>query len=807
MIKTHFALPKYRTTIFWVLALPVLYFISRGNYNLFHSLVDGVSIVIAASVFTIIWNGRRMIDNHYFLYIGISLLFFAFLDLMHVLGNKNMGVFPEYGNLGPALYIASRYILSISLMIAPLFINRKLNTTFMFVVYSLVTLFILLSIFYWHIFPVCIVEGVGLTPFKVVSDYIICLILLGAAGLLIINRRTFDSRVLWIIVFSIILFIATGLSFTLYSDPFGIMNMVGHFFQVASFYLLYIAFIETSLNKPQEILYRKLKQSEEELSKNLQLLDYANVELKQEITEHKQTEEELEKTNLQLEEASRLKSQFLANMSHELRSPLNSIIGFTGIILQGIVGELNTEQNKQLGMVYDSAKHLLGLINDILDLSKIEAGKIEIKPAEFELKDFIQQVGKMVSPLIDERGLTLEIVLSEDLPLTLYNDKNRIKQVLINLLSNAIKFTEKGKIRLEAGMLAPEEGSAASTIAFHVSDTGIGIKPDNIQDIFDEFKQIEGSLKDKPAGTGLGLAISKRMVEMMGGKIWVDSTFGKGSVFHITIPCQLADAPRHPPAVLQNMSPDKSKKLILTIDDEIEAQEILKIYLKTEGYEVIQAYNSMEAIQLAKKYQPFAITLDIIMPGKDGWDILKELKDHPETKEIPVICISMLDNRELGLSLGAFNYLVKPVGKEQFINELQRIEKSYTIYDVLIIDDDPKAVALIARYLGAENGYVIRKAYGGKQGLEKISEQLPDLVILDLMMPDVDGFEVLGHLKESETTKHIPIIIVSGKTLTQEEINFLNEKIVSIINKHAFGKEELLRDIKKTLDNMRTRRR
>jgi signal transduction histidine kinase/DNA-binding response OmpR family regulator len=551
----------------------------------------------------------------------------------------------------------------------------------------------------------------------------------------------------------------------------------------------------------------ELRTSQEDLSRLNSELEETNRGVVALYAELNKKKEELEKANQQLEGASRLKSQFLANMSHELRSPLNSIIGFTGIILQGIVGELNEEQTKQLGMVYDSAKHLLELINDILDLSKIEAGKIEIRPAEFELREFIQLVGKMVSPLIDERGLTLEIVLSEDLPRTLYNDKNRIKQVMINLLSNAIKFTEKGKIRLEAGMLQPDEGGAATTIEFHVSDTGIGIKPDHIRDIFDEFKQIEGSLKDKPAGTGLGLTISKRLVEMMGGKIWVDSKFGEGSVFHITVPCKLADVPKHLQAVLQNMLPDKNKKLIITIDDEVEAQKILKVYLKTEGYDVIQAYNAMEAMQFAKKYQPFAITLDIIMPGKDGWDILKELKDHPETESIPVICISMLDNRDLGLSLGAFNYLVKPVGKEQFINELRRIEKSYTIYDVLIIDDDPKAVDLISRYLGDENGYGIRKANGGKEGLEKVSEQLPDLVILDLMMPDVDGFEVLGHLKESETTKHIPIIIVSGKTLTNEETDYLNDKIVSIINKHAFKKEKLLRDIKKTLDDKSTKRR
>lgn len=313
---------KHKTAILWVvLALPVIYFISKYNYNLFHSFADGTSIVIAACAFTIIWNSRRLVDNNYFLFTGIAFLFFALLDLMHLLGNKNMGVFPEYGNLGPTFYIASRYILSISLLIAPFFINRRLNTTIMFIVYSLATLLILLSIFYWRIFPACIVEGVGLTPFKIISDYIICLILLGALGMLFVNRQSFDSRVLWIIASSLILFIATGLTFTLYTDPFGITNMVGHLLQIASFYLVYLAFIETSLTKPQEILFRKLKQNEEMLTENLQQLDYANVELNKEITERKLAEEKLRSTFQRL---------------HTLVSNISSgilVVGKDGIVL------------------------------------------------------------------------------------------------------------------------------------------------------------------------------------------------------------------------------------------------------------------------------------------------------------------------------------------------------------------------------------------------------------------------------------------------------------------------------------------
>jgi PAS domain S-box-containing protein len=290
-MRRRFTLTQYAVATMGALSLPLIYFVSRYQYNLFHSIADGVSIVIAACAFAVIWNSRRLVDNDYFLYAGISFLFFAFLDAMHLLGNKNMGIFPGYGNLGPTFYIASRYVLSISLIIAPLFINRKLNTVVMFGAYSLVTILILLSVFYWRVFPACIVEGVGLTRFKIVSDYIICLILAGAAGLLLINRTSFEPRVLRIIVSSIVLSIATGLTFTLYTDPFGITNMVGHLFQFGSFYLIYLAFIETSVTRPQEILFRKLKQNEEELTENLRLLDHANAVLQQEIAERKRAEE------------------------------------------------------------------------------------------------------------------------------------------------------------------------------------------------------------------------------------------------------------------------------------------------------------------------------------------------------------------------------------------------------------------------------------------------------------------------------------------------------------------------------------
>ena len=506
---------KYGTVAFLsVLSLAALYFISRYSYPLFHSFVDGVSIIVAVCVFVIIWNSRHLVDNNYFLYVGIGFLFFGILDFMHILGNKDMGIFTEYGNLGPALYIASRYILSISLLIAPLFINRKLNTTLMFAVYSLVTLIILVSIFYWQIFPVCFVEGVGLSLFKIVSDFIICLILLGAIGLLLVNRGSFDSRVLRLFVASIILSIATGLAFTLYTDAFGIMNMAGHLFQISSFYLVYLAIIEISLTKPQDILFRKLKQSENEL------LDLSILLKKKAV--------ELEQANIRLQEVDRLKSVFLASMSHELRTPLNSIIGFTGIILNGMSGKINQEQRRQLTMVKSSGNHLLNLINDVLDLSKIEAGRVELLLEEMKLDDVVKDVAEAFSVAVSEKSL--DLVAEVPVGISLFSDRRRVKQALMNLVSNAIKFTEKGSVKIVAGVVS------AGNLEIRVIDTGIGINEEDMTKLFIPFQQVGTSGIKKHEGTGLGLYLVKRLMEILGGDVRAQSEYGRGSEFILTMP-------------------------------------------------------------------------------------------------------------------------------------------------------------------------------------------------------------------------------------------------------------------------------
>jgi len=560
VVKSHSTLPKYGTALFLVLSICVLYVVSRYNYLLFHSTVDIATVFIAACVFIIIWNTRHLIDNNYFLYVAIAFLFFAFLDFIHLLGYKNMGVFPQYGtNLATSLYIASRYILSISLIVAPLFISRKLNATFMFAVYSLVTLLILLSIFYWQIFPVCFVEGVGLTPFKVVSDYIICLILLGAIGLLLINRRSFDSKVLWLFVSSLILSIATGLAFTLYTDPFGIMNLVGHLFQLASFCLVYFAIIEISLNKPQDILFRKLKQSEETLIKKVQELDYANVELqkhhdhldalvnertaelsksyeslRQEMAERKLAEDEIRKLNAELEQrvferttqleaANRELEAFAYSVSHDLRAPLRGIDGWSLALLEDCKDKLDEKESQYLDLVRSETQIMGRLIDDLLTFSR--QSRREMKQQRLDMTAIAQAV---VSRL-QQQNPTIQADFIIQSGLTAQGDAGLIEIALNNLLDNAAKFSSKrSRAVIEFGQVE-QEGKKA----FFVRDNGVGFDMAYAHKLFGVFRRLHKS--SEFPGTGIGLASVQRIINRHGGLVWADAKVNQGATFYFTL--------------------------------------------------------------------------------------------------------------------------------------------------------------------------------------------------------------------------------------------------------------------------------
>jgi signal transduction histidine kinase/DNA-binding response OmpR family regulator len=503
--------------------------------------------------------------------------------------------------------------------------------------------------------------------------------------------------------------------------------------------------------------------------------------------------QELEETNRRLAAASRHKSQFLANMSHELRTPLNSIIGFSEVLLDESWGELSANERREfLGNILSSGRHLLRLINDILDLSKIEAGRVELKPEVFVVDEVIDGVLNTIRPLAAQKQIGLEVSIAPTLT-TLVADTGKVKQILYNLLSNAIKFTpDSGR----AGLRASRDHQEACVAVW---DTGIGIKREDQERIFEEFQQVETTTARQYEGTGLGLALAKRFVELHGGKIWVDSEPGKGSTFTFTLP--LVEQPMAP-LEERAAADDAGRPLILMVEDDPKTQELLRFCLSREGFRVEEASDGEEALRKARTLHPFLITLDILLPSKDGWEVLRELKEDPLSRDIPVIIVSIVDDPGRGFSLGAADYILKPFDRDDLLRRLRRYGFTTKARSegvrILIIDDDPLAVETLASVLEPE-GFEISKAYGGRQGLDMAFQQTPDLVVVDLLMPEVSGFEVVQSLKEEAQTREVPVFVITVKDLTSEDKQKLNSLAAAIMPKGAFAKDEFLHEIGKLM--------
>ncbi len=520
--------------------------------------------------------------------------------------------------------------------------------------------------------------------------------------------------------------------------------------------------------------------------------------------------QELAVKNKEVERANQLKSEFVANMSHELRTPLNSILALSQILLDRLDGDLNEEQDKQVRIIERNGQNLLRLINDILDLSKIEAGRIDLLATNFKLPEVINSVRNTIEPLVVNKGLKLEVDVARDVP-ECNTDENKLKQVLLNLCSNAVKFTEQGRVTVRA---RPGIGVAGINshdgvgpwVTIEVQDTGIGIALEDQPTVWEEFRQIDGSLSRQFEGTGLGLAIVRRLVRLLGGEIELESAPGQGSTFRFAIPARLAASgepalvPAQKPALasVEGRYRSEERPLVLVVDDDVEVIYILEKYLRDDGYEIESARSGDEAIAKARLLHPFAMTLDVMLPGRDGWEVIQTLKSDPQTSDIQIIMLSMLDNRQLGYSLGATDYLVKPVSRNSLLQRLDQLRNGTELRSVVVVDDDPIQLRVVESALSNE-GIEVHTFNNGGLALEWLAEHTPDLITLDLMMPGMNGFEVLDAIRSMPKLKDVPVLIITAKDIVEDERSLLNGRIAAIIQKGPRQREELLQEVRNTL--------
>ena len=521
------------------------------------------------------------------------------------------------------------------------------------------------------------------------------------------------------------------------------------------------------------------------------------------VTALKEAQIALVQAKSEAESASRAKSAFLANMSHELRTPLNAIIGYSELLKEDCEDLGYTDFISDIEKIRIAGTHLLSLINDILDFSKIEAGKMELNLEEFDVGSMLAAIDSTVRPLIEKNANTLHIEMDDNLG-SMVADVTKVRQIILNLMSNAAKFTERGQITLDVSGRA-EHGT--DYIRFAVRDTGMGMTSEQAGRIFSEFTQADASTTRKFGGTGLGLAISQRFCQMMGGIIEVESAMGAGSTFTVQLPRRVQREQDQAIVSTSKQPKDPSIDLphdamtILVIDDDATARDLLTRALLKEGFRVETAADGRQGLELSRRIRPDVITLDVLMPGMDGWAVLQELKADADLTDIPVIMLSMIDEKHLGFSLGASDYLMKPVNRQQMIDILEKYRRSGVVRTlrVLVVEDDVDVRTMLSMILKDENWHVV-EASDGREALEKVSEEIPDLILLDLMMPDLDGFEFVAELQQRSERQHIPIIVLTAKELSVQEQEKLRGSVERIMVKRSFNYLEFISAIREQLD-------
>jgi len=486
------------------------------------------------------------------------------------------------------------------------------------------------------------------------------------------------------------------------------------------------------------------------------------------------------------EAANNAKTGFLANMSHELRTPMNAIIGYSEMLMEDAQEEGNEEAASDLKKIHGAGTHLLSLINDVLDLAKIESGKMDVYLETFEVPRMLDDVVSTIDSLVKKNGNRLKVEIDQGIG-EMRADVTKVRQALFNLLSNAAKFTHEGEIGL---VVEGERADGMDWIRMSVSDSGIGIPADKVDHVFDEFSQADETTTRDYGGTGLGLPISRRFCQMMGGDIIVNSVVGEGSTFTIRLPLEVVEA-EAPQVVTPELG---AERVVLVVDDDPNARDLLERTLQEAGVRVVTARGGQEALNLARTLHPAVITLDVLMPGMDGWEVLRELKADPATQDIPVIMVTMTDDRAMGYALGATEFLTKPVQRPQLVQLLERCSSQDAERHALVVDDKLENRAVLRRALENE-GWQVSEAENGRVALEKVSEEAPSLILLDLMMPVMDGFEFVVEMHKRDSPRAIPVVVVTAKDITEEDRRRLNGDVVGLIEKGGLDRESLLEQI------------
>ena len=509
--------------------------------------------------------------------------------------------------------------------------------------------------------------------------------------------------------------------------------------------------------------------------------------------------ERLKVANAELLDANRHKTVFLANMSHELRTPLNAILGFSELLIDFPDGHFPDETRKRfLEQIHSSGKHLLGLINDILDLSKIEAGQMELRLQMVSVADVVGQVASTVEPLARQKQIHLEFEAAS--AGQILADEGKLRQMILNLVSNAIKFTSEG------GSVAIKAVRVVDRMEIAVSDTGVGIAEEDLQRLFKEFQQVDSGVNRKQQGTGLGLALTRSFAILHGGNVRVQSEPGKGSLFTIDLPVE-ARSPHRAPGALNGdvvkTPADISRPLVIVVEDDPVAAELLTRQIERAGFRTEIARTGAEAVTMAKEHKPAAITLDILLPDVDGWEVLTRLKQDKGTSDIPVVVVSVVDNPELGTALGALDYFVKPVDAKDLVNRLSTVnfkQRSGGRQTCVLVVDDEAANRDWLKHVLEPAGFKVTLATGGQEAIELARSRKPDVVMLDLLMPEVNGFEVVEALGGHEATRSIPIMVLTAKHLTNADFDQLNGHVSTILRRGSSGAADVLNQLQVVLN-------